>query len=242
MEVVLKMIGHGFKNFVADRFNLFDTLVVMFSLLELFISNGSGATSSLRAFRLFRIFKIFRVGNLRVMLDSLSKTVQSIGNYIILLILFMYVFALMGMQFFAGKLKFDENGNPDKDNGKDLRYNFNTIDAAFMTIFQLLIGDNWNDLMYDSMRATSNAACIYFIFIIIIATIIMVNLLIAIIISNFDISRIIATKHKMIDELRKHLDEGVTHYEAAEIVLGNLVAKHAFKFDTAPPKSPSKRE
>ena len=47
------------------------------------------------------------------MLDSLAKTISSIGNYVILLLLFMYVFALMGMQFFAGKLKFDEENQTD---------------------------------------------------------------------------------------------------------------------------------
>ena len=116
-EVILKIIGLGWKLFVKDKFNLFDTLVVIFSILEILISDGSGATSSLRAFRLFRIFKIFRVGNLRIMLDSLAKTITSIGNYVILLFLFMYVFALMGMQFFAGKLKFDDENQPDS-NGK----------------------------------------------------------------------------------------------------------------------------
>lgn len=85
------------------------------------------------------------------MLDSLGKTITSIGNYVILLGLFMYVFALMGMQFFAGKLKFDENDQPDP-NGTDRRYNFNTIWNAFILIFELLIGDNWNDVLYDCMR------------------------------------------------------------------------------------------
>ena len=197
--------------------------------LKVVISDGSGATSSLRAFRLFRIFKIFRVGNLRIMLDSLTKTIQSIGNYVVLLILFIYVFALMGMQFFAGKLKFNEEGQPDMDNGTDRRYNFNTIDITFLTIFQLLIGDNWNDLMYDVVRVTSDVSVVYFIVITVIVTLVMVNLLIAIIISNFDNSRIYATKQKMIDELKQRRDEGCSPYEAAKLVLGEEVTKFAFR-------------
>ena len=149
LEVILKVFGLGFRLFVKDRFNLFDTVVVLFSLLEILLSDGSGATSALRAFRLFRIFKIFRVGNLRIMLDSLSQTILSIGNYVVLLLLFIYVFALMGMQFFAGKLRFDENNNPDPNGTKTLRYDFDNIFVTFMTIFNLLIGDNWNDTMYD---------------------------------------------------------------------------------------------
>jgi hypothetical protein len=228
MEVVVEVIGLGFRGFVKDRFKLFDTLVVLMSIVEVAISDGSGATSSLRAFRLFRIFKIFKVGNLRIMLDSLTKTIQSIGNYVILLLLFIYVFALMGMQFFAGKLKFNDEGQPDIDNGKDRRYNFNTIDITFLTIFQLLIGDNWNDLMYDTVRVTSMASVIYFIVITVIVTLVMVNLLIAIIISNFDSSRIYASKQKMIEELKQRRDEGYSPYEAAKLVLGKEVTKYAF--------------
>lgn len=228
IEVLLKLVGLGLREFVRDRFNLFDTLVVIMSIVEVVISDGSGATSSLRAFRLFRIFKIFRVGNLRIMLDSLTKTIQSIGNYVVLLVLFIYVFALMGMQFFAGKLKFNEEGQPDMDNGKDRRYNFNTIDVTFLTIFQLLIGDNWNDLMYDVVRVTSDVSVLYFIVITVIVTLVMVNLLIAIVISNFDSSRIYATKQKMIDELKKRREEGYSPYEAAKLVLGSEVTRFAY--------------
>ena len=232
-EVILKVIGLGCRAFVKDRFNLFDTVVVVFSIIEVLLADGSGATSSLRAFRLFRIFKIFRVGNLRIMLDSLAKTISSIGNYVILLILFMYVFALMGMQFFAGKLRFNSENQPDLS-GEDRRYNFNNIWNSFILIFQLLIGDNWNDVMYDCMRSTSNIAFIYFVLVIIIGTIIMINLLIAIIISNFDNSRFFLNKSKLISALKTQLEEGKTHYHAVLNVLGDEVAEYAFKNDQDP--------
>ena len=39
-------------------------------------------------------------------------TVVSMGNFSILLVLIMFVFSLMGMEFFADQLKFDENDVP----------------------------------------------------------------------------------------------------------------------------------
>jgi voltage-dependent calcium channel L type alpha-1D len=243
LEVILKLIGLGCKEFVIDRFNLFDTLVVFFSILELLLSDGGGATSALRAFRLFRIFKIFRVGNLRIMLDSLSQTIMSIGNYVILLVLFIYVFALMGMQFFAGKLKLDADGNPDS-NGKSIRYNFDTIDITFLTIFNLLLGDNWNETMYDAMRCVSELAAIYFITIVIIGSLVMINLLIAIIINNFDMSRYNSNKRRMTEELKKHIDAGEDTFTAIEIILGEKVALKAFGLKAKPiveTKKPKKK-
>jgi hypothetical protein len=97
LEVILKLIGLGKKEYVRDRFNVFDALVVLISLIEIAFSDGSGALSALRAFRLFRIFKIFRVGDLRVLLDSITFTLSTIGNYVVLLVLFIYVYSLLGM-------------------------------------------------------------------------------------------------------------------------------------------------
>ena len=111
------------------------------------------------------------------------------------------------------------------------RYNFNNIWNSFILIFQLLIGDNWNNVMYDCMRTTSNWAFLYFVVIVIIGTIIMINLLIAIIISNFDNSRFYITKMKMINSLKEQLEEGKTHYNAVVEVLGEVVAERAFMND-----------
>ena len=37
VEVVLKIIGLGVSSFVADRFNLFDSAIVLISLIEMMI-------------------------------------------------------------------------------------------------------------------------------------------------------------------------------------------------------------
>ena len=148
-EMILKIIAFGAKDYIRDKFNCFDALIVLFSIIDLFLINGTSSFSALRAFRLFRILKIFRVGNLRVLFDSITMTIGAIVNYIVLLILFIYIYALLGMQFFAGKLKFDEDGNLDLENGIISRENFDNIGWAFLTIFKVLIGDNWNIIMYD---------------------------------------------------------------------------------------------
>ena len=96
-EAIIKMVGLGFKGYFRDKFNIFDLVVVIISLIEMFLSEEGGAVSALRAFRLFRIFKIFKMGDLRVLLDSIVFTLTTIGNYVILLVLFIYVYSLLGM-------------------------------------------------------------------------------------------------------------------------------------------------
>jgi len=70
IELFVKVIGFGFKEFVKDKFNIFDAFIVIISFIEILLASGSsGAFTSLRAFRLFRIFKLFRVGELRIIVD-----------------------------------------------------------------------------------------------------------------------------------------------------------------------------
>jgi hypothetical protein len=140
LEVVMKIIGLGARPFCRDRFNIFDALIVIISLVEISMSEGSGSFSALRAFRLFRIFKLFRVGDLRVLIDSIAFTISTIGNYVILLVLFIYVYALLGMQFFAGQLVFDADGAPatkstPSEEALIPRANFDSLIWSCMTIF-----------------------------------------------------------------------------------------------------------
>jgi hypothetical protein len=203
LEVVLKVTGLGVSGFSADKFNLFDSSIVVISLIEMFgettSGGGGGAFSALRAFRLSRIFKIFRAGDLRTLLDGIAFTVLAVGDYSILLGLFIYVFALLGMSFFAGKVKFNEDGDIDLENGEPTRLNFDSVGWAALTVFQVMIGENWNSTMYDHMRAAGIASCIYFITLVIFGNIIMLNLFLAILLGNFDRARNFGEKKKIFD-------------------------------------------
>jgi hypothetical protein len=221
VEVLLKIIGLSPKAFIMDRFNIFDAVIVLVSISELFISSGSGGVSALRAFRLFRIFKLFRTGNLRVLLDSIAYTMSTIGNYVILLALFIYVYALLGMQFFAGNLKFDHDGYYDS-NGEVPRANFDTLYWAAITVFQVLIGDNWNNVMIDCELAVSRFSALYFISLILFGNIVMLNLFLAILLGNFDKARTYWLKKRLFEmfEIAINRDYSLSH--ALTIILGDV--------------------
>ena len=109
----LKLIALG-RDYLLDKINIFDGLIVTLSLVELTILGGSGKGSSLQAFRAVRIFRVFRVlrvtrliRSLRfmtVILDVISRTMQSFIYIFLLMILFLYIFTLLGMSLFGGSL------------------------------------------------------------------------------------------------------------------------------------------
>ena len=201
-EVLVKMIGLGLKRYVKNIENLFDFFVVAMSWIELSLgAEGGSSLGALRAVRLFRVFKLFKSGDLRILMDSIVFTISTIGPYTVLLMLFLYVFALMGMQFFAGNFRFADygEGRLDLENGEAPRANFDTLLGALLTTFACFIGDNWTLVMYDAMRSSGSVYSIYFVLVIAFGNIVMLNLFLAILLGNFDKARDFGAKKKLLE-------------------------------------------
>lgn len=200
---MIKLIGLGFIGYFKEFFNIFDFSVVLASLLEITLTNNVSVFGTLRAFRFFKILKKAKDGtSLRLLLDSIEHTITTIGNFTVLLALFIYVYSLLGMQFFAGKLRFDSEDRNYNPNGPYLpRANFDTILWASVTIFQILVGDDWNKVMYDSFRATGWVSVFYFISLVLFGNIIMLNLFLALLLGNFnEVRQLFEEKKRLLKE------------------------------------------
>lgn len=79
---------------------------------------------------------------MRELLNTLGKTLLDIGNFGLLLVLFMYIYALVGLESFANRFHFGEDGRAVHiaEEGYDSawvpRSNFDTLVNAFTTIFE----------------------------------------------------------------------------------------------------------
>lgn len=115
---------------------MIDLLIVTFSIVESLVgSESAGFVSVFRSLRLLRLLKLARSNiTLRSLMDSIMYTIKAIFNFMIVLSIFIYVFALLGMETFAGKFKFDDNGMFDS-NGKVPRQNFDTFLWSLITVF-----------------------------------------------------------------------------------------------------------
>jgi len=223
VEVILKMIGFGAKLFWKDSWNQFDFIIVVVSLLELSMvdTEGQSVFSAMRAFRLGKIFKLFKVGDLRILIDSIAFTMTTISDYVLLLVLFIYVFALLGMSFFAGQLKFDSNDMVDYD-GESPRANFDKLHWSVITIFQVLLGEGWNEIMYSCMRSKHYLSAIYFIALVLTGNIIMLNLFLAILLGNFEKARNFGLKKKVFEAFREIIAGGKSLNQSLDIILGDM--------------------
>ena len=78
------------------------------------------------------------------MLKTILRTLKDISVFSILLFLFMFTYSLLGLELFAYKAKFNDQGILDLVNGEYPDSNFNEFYNAFTTVFIILTNDGWS--------------------------------------------------------------------------------------------------
>lgn len=138
--------------------------------------------------------------------SQIGNSILDVANFGLLLLLLMYVFALIGMQFFATKFRFDGDGNPvewlphvynhtvpphapwtPERPYTISRSNFDDTLSAFTTVFQCLTEESWNFVMFDGIRSAGWSALVYFLAVMVVGNIIILNLFLAILLGNFSL-------------------------------------------------------
>jgi hypothetical protein len=186
LEMVLKLIGLGPKAYVQDPFNLFDAFVVILSLVEMILVYGVGISAAglsvFRTFRLFRVFKLIRSWtSLRILMTLILNSLVKVSTAGILLIIVMFIFALLGMQLYAGEFvppMFEEKP----------RAHFDNLFWSFVSVFQVLTGENWNEVLYNAMKVNGWVAVLFFLMLTFVGNYIIFNLFLAILLEQFDAS------------------------------------------------------
>ncbi|ESN95222.1 hypothetical protein HELRODRAFT_128993, partial [Helobdella robusta] len=185
-EMLFKMYGLGIQIYFQSSFNIFDCVVIAGSLFEVvwaeFYKDSSFGISILRAMRLLRIFKVTRYwSSLRNLVISLLNSMRSIISLLFLLFLFILIFALLGMQLFGGEFNFSTGRPP---------CHFDTFTQALLTVFQILTGEDWNEVMFFAIQSRGGIQkggmlySVYFIILVLFGNYTLLNVFLAIAVDN----------------------------------------------------------
>lgn len=126
-ELIVKLVAFDLKVFFEARLNIVDLILLTIFIATFIVdqvnadefslnydvlvwTNKIAFISGLRALRIILVARASET--LKVLLDCVAFTLDAIGNFFALLTIFLYVFSLLGMQMFAGRLRFDEKGLP----------------------------------------------------------------------------------------------------------------------------------
>lgn len=152
--------------FFKSGWNVFDFTIVALSLLPF---NGEFATVG-RLVRLLRIARLLSVSpQLRLLVDTMLRSVASIGHVMLMLGVLVYMYAVVGVSLFR----------------ETAPQYFANLGVAHLTLFQLVTLEAWSE-MQAAVIGEHPWAWVYFATFIVIAVFLVFNLFIAVVINNLE--------------------------------------------------------
>jgi voltage-gated sodium channel len=134
VEIVLRFAACPRKSrFFASGWNLFDTIIVLGSLVPLDNADAVLIGRLLRVFRVLRLVSV--VPELRMLITALLKAIPRMGYIALLMFVIFYIYGAVGAMFFA----------PVNE------ALWGDIAIAMLTLFRVATFEDWTDVMYETM-------------------------------------------------------------------------------------------
>jgi voltage-gated sodium channel len=167
VELALRI--YAFRGrFFRDPWGLFDLVVVAIAWLP-----ASGPLSVLRALRVLRVLRLVSVvPSLRNVVEAMLAALPGMGSIVLLMILIFYVAAVMAVKLFGGAME----------------EQFGDLGTAFFTLFQLMAMDDFGNIVREAMQH-SPMAWLFFIPFSVVATFVVLNLFIGVIVESIQTLR-----------------------------------------------------
>lgn len=147
-EVSVRFLGESDKRrFFHSAWNVFDTLIVLVSLIPIEDSELALVGRLVRIFRVLRMVSI--IPELRMLLNSLMAALPQLGYVMLMMFIIFYIYAAVGSTFFS-------EINPDL---------WGDISISMLTLFRVMTFEDWTDVMYETMAVYSLSWTFYLSFI-----------------------------------------------------------------------------
>ena len=217
IEIVLKFCAYNYK-FFFDAWNVFDLIIVVICYIP-----NVGSVSALRALRAIRAFRTFKIAGkvrrLKIIVDSIFSSLPSVGWTSFLLLLFFYIYSIIGVNMYG-------NAFPDE---------FGTIPKTLFTLFQIMILDGWAMEIARPVMDVYPEAFVYFIPFILISSFIVMNVIVSIVVNTIsDVDKSVETESVEVscevemqdeDDEKINLDNAMLRLTDHLAVLQDLILK-----------------
>ncbi|MEM0910909.1 MAG: ion transporter [Pseudomonadota bacterium] len=134
VEILIRFIAEENKrHFFKSGWNVFDTLVVVISLIPIDDSELVLLARLVRIFRVLRMISI--VPELRTLINSLFIALPRLGYVVLLMFIIFYIYAAIGSFLFS-------EINPVL---------WGNIAISMLTLFRVMTFEDWTDVQYETM-------------------------------------------------------------------------------------------
>jgi len=171
VELGIRIAGYGRRpqDFFKQGWNVFDFIVIGAAF-------APGLRQNATLFRLVRLLRVVRLVSilpeLRVLITGMGRALPPIGSMGVLAILFLYVYGMLGWILY----------------GDEIPERWGNIGDAMLTLFTVFTLEGWNEILFQAQEIHS-WSWIFFISFVLLASLLLINILIAIIINAMDEAR-----------------------------------------------------
>ncbi|XP_071319527.1 sodium channel protein type 4 subunit alpha A isoform X2 [Trachinotus anak] len=182
-EMFFKLIAMDPYYYFQVGWNIFDSIIVTLSLVELGLANVQGL-SVLRSFRLLRVFKLAKSWpTLNMLIKIIGNSVGALGNLTLVLAIIVFIFAVVGMQLFGKSYK--DCVCKISSECELPRWHMNDFFHSFLIVFRILCGE-WIETMWACMEVAGPGMClVVFMMVMVIGNLVVLNLFLALLLSSF---------------------------------------------------------
>ncbi|NXF78932.1 SCN5A protein, partial [Sclerurus mexicanus] len=190
-EMILKIIALDPYYYFQQPWNIFDSVIVTLSLIELSFPKSrnkkerrkGGTLSVLRSFRLLRVFKLAKSWpTLNTLIKIICNSLGALSNLTLVLGIIIFIFAIVGVQLFGKSYK--TNCTKISQDCKP-RWHMMDFFHSFLVIFRILCGE-WIETMWDCMVVAEPALCLFvFLLVMVLGNLVVLNLFIALLLNSF---------------------------------------------------------
>ncbi len=174
VELLVNLFATLVQEFFGDPWNYFDTVVVSVGLVSIVVPDmpGGDILKLMRTFRVFRLFK--RIPSLKHLVQSLLKSIPAMANAYVLMTILTSIYAILCVKFFG-------------DISEEARELFADFFTAMFTLWQVMTGDDWSNIVRDMFIPSGNAAgvALFFISFQLLITFTMVNVVVCVLVDEF---------------------------------------------------------
>jgi len=205
VEASMKIMALSPKFYFREGWNVFDSIIVCLSLLELGLEGVYGL-SVLRSFRLLRVFKLAKSWpTLNLLISIMGKAVGDLGNLTFVLAIIVFIFAVMGMQLFGNK--YVDHNFPS---GELPRWNFTDFMHSIMIVFRILCAE-WIEPMWDCLLVGGWPCIPFFLIAVTVGNLVVLNLFLALLLASFGASNLSSPQADNVDT--KKLQEAIGRFK-----------------------------
>ena len=171
IEISIRFLGDpDKKRFFKQGWNIFDTLIVIVSIIPIDDSELAIIGRLVRIFRVLRMVSI--IPELRIILNSLLKAMPQLGYVALMMFIIFYIYAAVGSTFFA-------TINPEL---------WGDIAISLLTLFRVMTFEDWTDVMYET-QAVYGWSWVFYLTFIFFTAFAFLNMVIGIVVSVMEHER-----------------------------------------------------